>query len=623
MTCLIDKFGIISNTQFTTKYKKSNYIENYLNDNFICHHDLIKNKSISMNDLTVILKNYLRKHKTSFSRMIRFGKISINNIIDFINETQNKFDFICSICDDFPNEKEMIVNIILLNPSMDKIISNYIMEKKPLNRLIDIFNKYNKEDEQKKKFYGNLSVYVVENLPIVPRVEFIDEYMVDLSNLNQSLDYYLFMSKKYKYFEDSTFDNLITIIQQNIGNCIIKYNSEFLIYLQNNNSKINSLLNSVSNNQSKKDIQESILFFRPINFLELYTFMNILVELDIDNKEIIIDKFIQINKKLINDENIKFVTHKINNNIINKVSNENNYKFIKNIKYNQDLIVAYMTKMLMKRYIYSESFDRDYEDKEYKKIKSIFPNNVLYKYHKVILDIINSKHNMKYMKYKKLDTIPISKSIWDLDYSVGYYEFRQSDIEYTQYHLHLGEIVTEFKTNKGNYNIRMLPIHYEIIYNPNDFKNNALRNYDKEYTDNIFQQLLDNNILEMCNKTPNGYFQINKDYDGGDLDLIEMLQHNSITNDIENDIDTIIQKEISLDRQEIIMSNVNSILKTYQTDDPSYYISKELVFTQVNSVLESYFDITMELFDKVIKEMADKEYIEINEESGVKKLIYI
>lgn len=614
MACLIDKFGIISNTQFTTKYKKSNYIENYLNDNYICHPELIKNQSISMNDLTVILKNYLRKHKRSFSLMIRFGKISINNIIDFVDDTRNKFDFINNLCDDFPDDKEMIVNIILLNPSMDKIISTYIMEKKPLDRLIETFNKYNKDDKIKKKFYSNLSSFVVDNLPIISRADFIDEYMVDLSNLNQSLDYYLFMSKKYKYFENTTFDNLITIIQQNIGNCIIKYNSEFLIYLQNNNNKINSLLNYISNNQVKKDIQETILFFRPINFSELYTFMNIIVDLDIDNKETIIDKFIQINKKLINDDNIKFITHKINNNVINKISNENNYIIIKNIKFNQDLIVAYMTKMLMKRYIYSESFDKDYEVKEYDIIKSILPNNILYKYHKVILDII-SKCNMK---YKKLDTIHISKSIWDLDYSIGYYEIRQSDIEYTQYHLHLGEIVTEFKTNKGCYNIRMLPIHYEIIYNPNGFKYNALKNYDEKYVDTIFKQLLDNNILEMINETPDGFFQINNDFDGGDLDLIEMLQHNSIA----NDIDTVIQKEISLDREEIIMSNVNSILKKYQPENKSYYISKELLFAQVNSVLESYFDISMVFFDKIIKEMADKEYIEINDDSGVKKIIF-
>ena len=70
MTGLIDKFGIISKLKFDLDIKKSNYIENYLNNNFLCHHDLIKNQDISIDEINIILKNYLRTHKNNFSRMI-------------------------------------------------------------------------------------------------------------------------------------------------------------------------------------------------------------------------------------------------------------------------------------------------------------------------------------------------------------------------------------------------------------------------------------------------------------------------------------------------------------------------------------------------------------------------
>ena len=57
MTGLIDKFGIISKLKFDSDIKKSNYIENYLNNNFICHHELIKNQDISIDEINIILKN--------------------------------------------------------------------------------------------------------------------------------------------------------------------------------------------------------------------------------------------------------------------------------------------------------------------------------------------------------------------------------------------------------------------------------------------------------------------------------------------------------------------------------------------------------------------------------------
>ena len=86
-----------------------------MNNNFLCHHDLIKNQDISIDEINIILKNSIANIKIVF-RMIRFGKLNIDNIIDFINETELKFKFLKSICNDiFPNDNELILNIILKN----------------------------------------------------------------------------------------------------------------------------------------------------------------------------------------------------------------------------------------------------------------------------------------------------------------------------------------------------------------------------------------------------------------------------------------------------------------------------------------------------------------------------
>jgi len=341
--------------------------------------------------------------------------------------------------------------------------------------------------------------------------------------------------------------------------------------------------------------------------------------MDIDNKQVIIDNFIQINKKLINESNIKYITNKINMNIVNCVSNEPNYRFIKNLKYNQDLIIANITMFLMKRYIYFENFDTSYENKEYEIMKKILSKNILYKYMKIINDI----NNIYDYKYYEISPIVITKSMWHFDYSKGYQKLKysiednnnNSSFHIIQFFLHLGEIVTDFKTNKGTFNIRMLPIHYEIINHPNTI-DNILIDYNKEYINFIFKQLLENDILEMTNKYKDGKFQINKDYDGGDLDLIKLSNEALNTT---NNIDTVIQKEVSLERKEIIMANINSVLKKYES---SIKISD--LFIKIKENLSIYFDTEQEYFDNIILEMVDKDYISIddNNSNHIKKLIY-
>ena len=618
MTMLIDKFGIISNTLFNSDIKKRCYIENYLNDNYICHHDLIENQNILIEDINIILKNYLRKYKNQCVSLIRLGKLNIDNIINFVNETKIKFNFIRSICNnEFPDDNKLILEIILSNSSCCKLISSYISDKKSIENFIINFDKYkispkgelitiNKivlEDKISENFVDNLSIISYDNNILQ------DDKLYILWVLDTSIDYYLTVIKKYNYLSIKVFDDIIDIIEKNIGNCIIKDHVSFLKYLQINSKKFDIILELIDEPKNKKKIQSSILFLKPNNFNELYDFMNILISMNITNKDTIICHFIVINKKIITDENIKFITNKINVNIINNISNANNYKFINYLTFNQDLIIANMTMLLMKRYIYFENFDKVYENEEYGIMKNILPKNILYKYMKVINDI---NYNINY-NFHNMIPLFITKPIWNFDYLKGYKHI-QYDNKNVQLFLHLGEVITEFKTENGIYNIRMLPIHYEIICNPNLNKNTLLY-YKKEYIDSIFKQLFENEILGLSNETDEGLFKVNKNYDRGDLDLIKLSNE---TLHINNTIDDVIRKEVRLERKEIIMANINSILKQKNEN-----IQISNVFINIKEKLNMYFDIEQDYFDSILEEMSDKEYIDIDKNTNnIKKLIY-
>jgi hypothetical protein len=622
MCTITDKFGIISNKVFETEIKKKKYIENYLNNNYICHPDLIKNQNININDLTILLKNHLRKHKAIISKLTRFGKINMDSILQLIKETNMKFNFIKSICDNdfFPDTDQLILNIILINPSVYKILLTYISEKKSLDDFIKVFNNFNKDKDITLELNSKISEFIIESLPEINNNFFSDTHIKDLWNLNKNIDYLTTMINKYTYLSNTIFNDLINIIQNNICECILSNKDNFLSYFKCNSNKFENLLKIV-NTEKKLDIQKSLLFFKPSNFEELYDFMNSLIVMKLENKDLVIDNFIKINKHLINKKNIKYITNKIDMNIKMKLSNESNYQFIKNIKFNQDLILANIAVQLMKRYVYFDDFDSVYENTEYNIIKKILPNNILYKYNKVLNDINHSntyKHLIQYDNNKKdlFSLKYISKSIWDFDYSKGYLLLNVTcginNVHNIHIFLHLGVIDTNFKTSKGVYNIKMLPIHYQIINYLNNFKQ-LFQNYSKNYLDFIFKQLVENDLVKPID---NNKFKINEDYDGGDLDLIKLAY--DVSNDVKN-IETSIYKEVSLERKEIIMANINSILKTSE-----FSVDKTDIYNKIEEKLNIYFDIEKEYYDIVLQEMIEKEYIYVDTEDTdkIKKLIY-
>ena len=271
MTMLIDKFGIISNGTFNSDIKKRCYIKNYLNDNYICHHDLIENQNISIEDINIILKNYLRKYKNQCVSLIKLGKLNIDNIKNFVNKTKIKFNFIKSICNNkFPDDNKLILEIILSNSFCDKLISSYINDRKSIENFITNFNKFNifpnteyEEENNKKELNYKISQFIVDSLPIISSDNNIlqNDKLYILWVLDTSINYYLMMIKKYNYLSIHVFDDIINIIEKNIGSCIIKDSVNFLKYFQINSKKFDIILELIEEPKNKKKNSRFIIIF--------------------------------------------------------------------------------------------------------------------------------------------------------------------------------------------------------------------------------------------------------------------------------------------------------------------------------------------------------------------------
>ena len=617
MTQLIDKFSIISNVQNKSNITKINYIENYLNDNYICHGDLIKNDTCTEQEIIIAFKNFIRKNKNNFARMIKYGKIDLDTIISFVKICEIKSDYICNLSFDI-NFKPLIFELIFIQPFIDKILINYIVQQKSLQNFITYFDKYSSNDKMIESFNLKLSNFLRNNFKDVDINIFSNaEYI----NLAKTIDYFIKCKNIYKYLSNDVFSQLHVNICNIIGNLSLKSknNECLLLFYESMISKINYTLNNSSS--MKPEIQEKILYFSPTNFDELYNFMSILNNLDIDDKNIIMNKFININKNIITNDNIKNMSQKIDRNVKNKVSNTVIYQFINNTKYNQDLNINMMVMYLIKRYIYFDDFNIEYENNEYKSILSYIPVELLYKYNKVLSEI-NETPDIVFHGYSNLKKISPS---WNLNINFQkYYEFKfhDGDIEnkkYARVYLHIGEVNTVFKTDIGEYNIRMLPMHYNII---NKIKNRQLFNihasyklYNSNYLDIVFNQLLENEII----KYEDSKFIINKQYNNGDIDLIKLLNYH-IEEKSDNIIEDKVINETAHEREDIIMTNINSILKQLNKDTKMCDLQ-----SIVKERLALYFDITDKMFNCVINRMKILDYISIitnNNDTIIEKLIY-
>lgn len=595
-----DKFGIFSH-KIDYKINTDVYIKNYLNDNIQYHYSIIDINSIKSNSDNIlnIIKDNLRCKKNNIITLAKKLKISSENITEYIYNIIKKIDFLEQIfkfkCMDLHT---MIFNIIISNPYIKDILRYEISNKKNIDKFL-LYCKNKLNEQECDIIYNQINDIFIDLKP--DKTEFnelsiiVDKKYLDYYYLNSILDFIINYKNIYKSISVSNkfFNKISTYFVEYIEDNQLAYQNDFILFLDKYKYKI-KYLNFINN----------ILYlylFDNNDINNLIKLINIIKYLDdnmIDNNI----KYIYSHFKCFETEEIIINLAKIiNNNIINNITNEHIYQIICNSKY-VELFLNINQLNLLKRYIYTDCI-KDNEYKYYKQMEKYFTKKQMYKYNKTLKKLFDSciEDNSVEDEIKYID---IGVNIWPLNTIDGYsYECINSTIYYK--YLHIGRYEFEFTSNKGTFNITSLPIHYYMI---NDIINNNLiyyyKFYKKEYISKIANQLIDNKIIY---KNDYNEYLINKEYNGGDIDLIDYEEINKMTiNKIKNNI--------AHEEKHIIISNISSILKTnnYSHND---------IFKIIKDKVSSYIDFNINNFENAIKEMIEKDYIVLKDDMYYKYVI--
>ena len=641
MDLLKDKFDIFSKRDYikNTDYSFENYIENYLNDNILYHYSLIKSEDYEYSKIIFQIKNYFKKIRNNFARASKYGRMNIIDVINFLKKFNMKTEYIYIT---FLNNNiyKDSYNIDVKNIEYDTIISH--------NYLKNILTKEINNRNDIKQFYNYIIFYYNKTaaINITNIINTLSDIFLSLSPIEDDIllkstftkytfisklfDYYIEIKNKYSYFnsvdklkvyDDKYYKSPFEILIKNINNeikYVINDNKCFLIFLDIFSDKIEKV--------GIKSLIESLLLFKPENIKDLIQFMYCINKIKVPEKQIILDELTCINNNLLDEESIKYIAKKINNNIINK--RDSIYLYILGGIYNRkyiDLFISLLEMYLMKRYIYYENFDYVFEYEQYNIITEYINKKKIYRYLKIITDC-SKKKNINNITYNQL-----SYDIWPFNIEKGYCNTIYSnyniecDIDFNnvktsnRYYLHLGKLEFEFTTDEGVYNIVGLPIHYNIItsiINNNIYVNLINNNYDKKYIDSLFKQLYDNNLIIKINentKEPNDLnnYMINSKYNNGDINLIHLNEEI-----IENKMIEFVEQEIAHKKKHIIMANISSILKK---QDKSY----NYIYNLIKNRLSYKFDIDEELFESCIQEMIKKDYINYSDDNDrLFKIVY-
>jgi hypothetical protein len=583
MSCLMDRFNVISPITETSEYSFENYIRNYIDGNVICHYSLIKSQ-YDENKLFMLFKNNMRTSLVQFRKI--FNKISISHIHQNIFNTVNNLQNILKM---FNKYNEYIVNkimelyydIILNSYTMINVYNNALLNKE-YNKIKSFFNYLNKtlDKHNYEKCIYTFSDVIRKN---IPNTTFSNYKYEDLYNLKKLFNYTFEIINSFEniYLKKNVIKLLYNKIYDNIYNIIIlnppEYFINFLKVFSNEFSEI------CKNNEKIRELLYHIKINNTDIFIEMIKHI-----INIETSDIFVKKFISKNSKFINEETIKTLALETIKNFDNDIDNQYIYVIVSEYNKYTDLFFSIIEMLLKKRIIYCETtYQKEY--KEFNILSKYFKPNEYYKYHKIVNDI---KNNINFcINIKNTKVFYISNNVWNIDTQKGY-----NLLEDKKCYLHLGNANITLKNKVSSYTINCLPIHVEIIklIIKNKYKlTNNFTNYSDDFINKIEQQLANNNIINLTNE---GYV-MNDYYNGGDIDFVSIYFEDNMEKIINN-----VVEELAHERKHIIMANVNSI---YKKDNN---ISFDEIYTMVKDKI-TMFDFDHEYYKAVIDEMKEKCFI--------------
>jgi hypothetical protein len=669
----------VDNSDLTSMIE--NYFENLLHsDEKVIHPDLISQilwfrKDVDYsNCLTKQLEQYLKQKKNLIRTNIKKGIFHINDLIKMIvsyNQKVHRFSLVCIEKDNILKLSSLqLFELILSDPSMIGLLKNQLGDIENNNKkdFIEIFKvmKYISDNNPQLKAYQWFLLLVSSSLKEV--ADEINNKTYPIPENQQSLviltmilkfcekinDYYSFSKNDIsnilvgsvsvlcelliKFFEFSSIKQITAIFKNNykvISGLVytpnLNYNevlfkdfitSQFIKYM---NDKLN---------------KEMIYDFNMIyNFCECFKLFEPFL---INNNKDVINKRIS---DLFSDDKIQnLLIDNIHNCILSNNSDEEKLKF-KNILYfcntirEKDKFIDTYNRKLITRLLQNNSLEQiEIEKKYYDVMKEKFGIRILYRTNKIIFnaeqsfcDLNNFNQLDCLKKYSdKLKIMTGSFQNWDINQNEGVVEidnltvnselnllFSNYDLFYKKryeskrkllWYPHFGEI--EFTFNEMDY--KMLPIQFmilELIQSQNLEKENVLNvkfleNYSQEFKKSLVGSLIEGGIVkEEQNKLIINNISNTRDY-------IELFFN---TTDYSYTWEEKRKEAFSLTREEIISANINHYVKV----EP---ILKNRLFDLINKNL-NIFELDKDLFEKVLLQMAEKDYISIKDDL-IEKLFY-
>jgi hypothetical protein len=582
------------------------YVNNLFQNNIVCSIYSI----INTYDIEILINaacNYTRQGLNILLSTLKKNKCDLSHLITFIKDVKNKIYYIINQ-DYYKNTYEdkvfnKVIKIIIENKIMTVLISQSINDIHIIKEFIKLFSIMN-IDKQLKNTIGD-KIYNVYKSNFISNLDDIDDimdlktkyiymfknnikYFLEFQNLlNISLD------ANYKIFnnliETSIATSVSSIINEMISNkieiiFIIKFIKNFSYEFQRLNYKniendleiLQGLCQTYEDFYNLIDIIENI---PNNNYKKLKTFKKKIISLIISNPKYKVSK-----------ENVLSVINKINTKIINKKNIFNDFLKLKYYS-DKDYLLKQLELNLVKRIIYTK-FD--------------------YKFEKSLLKTLNRLGNINsyiailedFKNIQKTDNTTfhtLSFDIYPIMTNIGYILLDDITSDFPCY-----DLIKDYK-NTIQYKENICYAHLgqtNIIYNDEmktvypsqlfalqldeDIFRYLFRFYDDEYVNNVLKSIkyIDStdNLIDIFNN----------------LDETETKEQQKINT------------EITLSREEILMANINSLIKTndYQ---------KQELFEILTAVI-TVFKVEFELYEKVIDTMIKKDYIYIKDNKIYKEI---
>jgi hypothetical protein len=667
MTSLVDIKNIIKPIPdyLNNKLNFDNILENLImHNNMICNtyvlnHIIYNNKSPNFKTTIFdIIKKYIdsntKNTRTHFRNLNKKNKLNVevlneyfDNIYKLVNKLSGMFQHIIPI--NINKKKkwgdsqlwdyciESINRIICDDPvfkfALNKSISDSSRNQEvfKLNMYIQNFSNYlTNSEEFYNSFVNKLDIELLDALQLIESD--IDANIKMINNFRRVYKYYIDAFYNFNYITKiKPFTHLKTYIRTVIEN-ILKSNDINIIisFLDCYKKEINILFDHI-------DLSFDFIHYKPDNIDNYIKYYNTIYNLTNkeSNKTIIIELIKQNINNYFNDfDSINYLANIINNDINNDI-NINNFYYILGMEIkNKDEFITLITYKLMDRIIYKTiNIDKEYNHLNYLLTLCKNDTKLLYKYRTIFNDYNESKAINSMINIKGKVTIT-SYNLWRINYQLGSTDLVINNEEFTtkvcniMYNYkklfnneHTKKLIVYPHTgfvdiNIGESKLIVLPAHmfclevftkfdsmypYQELY---DILKKNLTNYSDKFINDILNSLFIGGVL----KKVDDMVRLRTDIPPY-LNLIDVYHYN-----IKDTIKEKILCELANDRCDIIMSNINHLLKLKE-----YINMNNLKYNTSKSI--KLFEVTDDLFTKAIDKLIKGDYIKIIDQN-VSKIMY-